>query len=794
VLEREAPAPLPETQFIPETVPAVVSEPAEEDPYVVVEVLNVPIEQPPPLAPITQPIQVNQRSGLLPEIRNEAAASSSPLPRLDFSLAGQESGSISSLLFSEEGSQPGRMVVKLPQPGAGAYQFNPDDFIVPAVPREQLEPEQGEPREDLTPDEPEAVYREEESASFEDGLENFGDELPAIPLDDIELPSFEDTLSDETDSGPDISESYAGGEMIFPDLDKLPLPKDNAVALSWTENEVIPVSQPPLAKDLPWSVQPGSGSAEETGYRTLSTDWQSMDTQPIPTLGSIKAKRSDEAEGFPNGDFEGSSLHEGSVGKLFVRQPDGEPPIERQVSDFTRGPVESSDLKDEGDVLDELFGAPPGASKGMSKTAVVMLCGIGGAAVIATVVVIFLINLMGGLDPQAAYTGQTESVEPVAVEKGPASPAVLEEPSIDGAPPVIDPVAMLREESAATLRSTGAIPPPPAEAAIPKPEIGQDEATKPTEVEETPALSFDERVARVVNGSDPLIAAETPAESAIKTPVPDPVDSAINSFKGANPDASPTQAPAGDGSAPDSAATSRAGSSNYNPPATFPAPGASDSPLRNTNDLIDAFLRAPDWETRIKYTYQGESLRSAIGDYYGKWADKKIDRFSLQLFQMEKEPSLGGPFWVYLVSTSDQDQGFPLIVRVEDGNLKVDWEIYSEFFDRHFVRFRDGKMPRPSTFRVVVERVSDYYGSDREGFKDLASYNVYQINPPYGDLNEFSEYAFVKKDSEVAKKLDAVVGLNDEPLAVIITLDEKPFEHGVKHYLITEYVTEGWFR
>ena len=24
----------------------------------------------------------------------------------------------------------------------------------------------------------------------------------------------------------------------------------------------------------------------------------------------------------------------------------------------------------------------------------------------------------------------------------------------------------------------------------------------------------------------------------------------------------------------------------------------------------------------------------------------------------------------------------PLIVRVEDGNLKVDWEIYSEFFDR----------------------------------------------------------------------------------------------------------------
>ncbi len=131
---------------------------------------------------------------------------------------------------------------------------------------------------------------------------------------------------------------------------------------------------------------------------------------------------------------------------------------------------------------------------------------------------------------------------------------------------------------------------------------------------------------------------------------------------------------------------------------------------------------------------------------------------------------------------------------MEDGNLKVDWEIYSEFYDRHFVRFREGAMPRPATFRVVIERVSDYYGTDREAFADLDDYYVYQINPPYGDLNEFSEYAFVDKNSEIAKKLEGVVGLGEEPLAVIVTLDEKPFAHGVKHFVITEYLTEGWFR
>ena len=68
------------------------------------------------------------------------------------------------------------------------------------------------------------------------------------------------------------------------------------------------------------------------------------------------------------------------------------------------------------------------------------------------------------------------------------------------------------------------------------------------------------------------------------------------------------------------------------------------------------------------------------------------------------------------------------------------------------------------------------------------------MNPPYGDLNEFSEFVFVKKDTPLAKKLDELVRLGDEPLAVVVTLDNKAFAHGVKHFVITELLTEGWFR
>ncbi len=786
--------PEPELPILDSQHPYSASDP--EDPYVVVEVLNVPLEQPPPLTPITQPIQVNPRLSILPEVRSDATVSSPPLPRLDFSLAAQEGSSVSPIFFSEEGSQPGRLVVKLPQPGSEPHQFNPDDFIFPAVSREPEEPRQEYLLEELGP-----VDSGAEPLLFDDDLVDMADDLEPIPLEEVELQDFEETLSAIPGPGPGRNEEQARhsvGGTIASEPETERHPTKEAESFVWAETGLPPVQGPPSAERLPWNTQQTNGAADDTVHRTLSTDWQSMDTQPIPTLGALNVDPSDEAPVMNQAEFEGNSLHEGSVGKLFARQSfSADPSAEARSPGFPRETAVPSDLKDEGHVLDELFGSPPGESRGMSKTAVLMLCGIGGAAIIATVVVIFLINLMGGLDPQLAYAEVDEASAESSSSNTVATPVVLEEPSIDGAPPVIDPVAMLRDESAGGPSAGGPVDDLSSEAVSPVDRDVKVTNPKPAASAETPALSLDERVERIVNGTDPLstegpvVPTEAPV---VEARIADPVDSAISSFKGATQGTAPGSSPSDSSQPSEAAATRTATVENYNPPPTFPAPGESDSPLRNTNDLIDAFLRAPDWESRLTYTYQGESLRPAISDYYGKWADKKIDRFSLQLFQMEKSTALGGPYWVYLVSTSDQDQGFPLIVRVEDGNLKVDWEIYSEFFDRHFVRFRDGKMPRPSTFRVVVERVSDYYGSDREGFTDLSSYNVYQINPPYGDLNEFSEYAFVKKDSELAKQLDTVVGLNDEPLAVIITLDEKPFAHGVKHYLITEYVTEGWFR
>jgi hypothetical protein len=466
--------------------------------------------------------------------------------------------------------------------------------------------------------------------------------------------------------------------------------------------------------------------------------------------------------------------------------------------------------RSESDVLDDMFGeSESGGGFGLN----IKLLIIAGAAVLATVAVFLFGNAMGGWsisDPAASDSvtkliTTEKAVEPIAPEKPEVvlTPEMAIEPSIDDAPAVIDPVARNSDAQASRASSTIAMPgdtstpvkimdssgnlrDPVKEAAssIKSAQNAAGSAIIDAAAKvDTAALSFDEKVQSIVNGGSP-----------------DGEGSGMSVIGGGAP-ATPLNSGSGDTGAftppPSDAGSASAASGNtigYNPEPFYPAPTDESDLLGKTHELIDAFLRAPDWESRLRYTYQGDSLKPAVQSYYQKWEERPVNRFSLQLFQREVDAEMGGPYWVYLISTSDGDQGFPLIVRVEDGNLKVDWEIFSEFYDKHFVRFRAGEIPGPATFRVVIERKSDYYGADREGFKNLDDYYVYQINPPYGDLSEFSEYAFVKKDSAVAKSLDGVVGLGEEPLAVIITLDKSSFDHGIKHFVITEYVTEGWFR
>lgn len=799
--ENEAPISLPPLDLPTETSSPEPLFPSNEE----IEEPDAPIvsDLPEPASPKTQPIRVSSRPDHLPEMRPVRDEETGSLPRLDISLGeGSSSAGKPPAAFNGESQEKTRL--HLPQPGDlsnddDLHQFSPDDFIIPSDGGEA-------PREDA----PKAVESEPVV------------QPPAIPEpEEVEAapPVSEESVLPEKDS--DLT------EVLF-NSDPAPANLQDSLGSPDFLEEVAPPAAPPAIPADPVSEEAPERKNPEDLFSSPG-DLPEETPDPLPSSGE-------------------SSLNEGSFEKLFAQQssspPDippgipseadsGEPvtvplPETAQPSPSTQVlPIPSETVpvepnRSESDVLDEMFGSSPPESKGMSKSTVVMLCSVGAVVIIATVLVVVIGMAFGGFS--VSGPGEEDTQEDATSmlmakkdEEKSEEPEPVD-PTIDDAPAVIDPVATERVEpsetaddpssSSSTVTLPGDTEKPVmivdhssgAPEALPREEglndvveeakraIQGGEPGEPTAVEEPKALSFDDALDQF--GGNGSAGSADPAKSSFT----DAGDSLINGDSSAG---FPSTMPLANGDAADKSTDGAAASGapkNYNPPESFAAPGPEEGPLVRINDLIDAFLRAPDWETRLKYCYNAESLRPAMEEYYQKWPDNGFTRFSQQMFQMELDKEMGGPYWVYLISTSDEDQGFPLIIRVEDGNLKVDWEIFAEFNDRHFAKFLKGEMPNPGTYRVVLERKSDYYGTDRDAFTTLNEYNVYEVNAPYGALNEFSGYAFVKKDSPVAKELDAVLGLNDEPLAVIATLERVTFDHGTKHMVINEYVTEGWFQ
>lgn len=804
-----------------------------------------------PLAPITQPIQISPPPGDLPMARSTPSAPGA-LPRLDVSLAGQDAGAAPMPVLSEGGAQSGRTRLILPQPGAGVPGNAPSDFLHPARPANATPPVPVPlvPPPVIVPDEEPEIASEiqqiEPTEPIEGGDVNpFAEsaDVPSYPEPQGLEPGYgeSDVVTDEeflADSAE--PEAATGDAAVAETYLSIPIPSgseprsldDLEGASEWEDLEegdpLLESGFDPYAEgfdsaawtdeatDLSHEV-PRIGVEEEVHSVVREPVSASPEEAAIPLAAQLPRHETDMVSvGATEGSFPsppvsgdesapGNPLHEGSFGRLFAQQA----PPEHRVRGPLGGEYEQpagrtaafQQDSGEGDILDELFSSSstraPGEPKRLSKTAILLISTFVGVVLFTIIAVVVAVNVFGGgwsisgsnsageEPPLASGGDDTQVVKPV----GASLPSTLQDPGIGDAPAIIDQPAMSRGAESASGGATGP---------------GTGVPSDP------PAVAFDEKAQRAVNGNSGASVIGSPSLDLIDRPVTDfspatpsfPAGSAVpGGAEGENGGNPPGESPAAAGLTADSSVPEARSvdpglkaDPNYHPPDSFAAPAAEDGPLGKTRDLIDAFLRAPDWETRVKYTYHGDSLQPAVADYYQKWPYRPFPRYSLQLYQLETDTSLGGPYWVFIVSTSDTEEGFPLIVRTENGLLKVDWEIFAEFYDRHFLRFRDGLMPPPATFRLIIERFSDYFGSDKDAFTDLKDHLVYQVNPPYGDLNEFSEYVFVKKDSEVAKKLEGLVRLGDEPLAVVITLDQKAFEHGVKHLVVTDLITEGWFR
>tara|TARA_R110002096_G_scaffold85802_10_gene197879 strand:+ start:4215 stop:6704 length:2490 start_codon:yes stop_codon:yes gene_type:complete len=814
---------------------------------------HLAIEEPPAVAK-TQPIRINPRPSSLPPVREENTSTPGELPRLDIGLAGNETGHSSESLSVDSGAGQGRTKVQLPQPGEATQAFSPGDFIVPAGAADESLPEFAiDPISDplpMVPPEPRIDFAIEESHS---GDKNSDPTEPILPLETEELVVQEATTEPKTipldlaaDLGLDFVkleeelESVSAVDEIEPEAisepgevgteelttplldDEEPLADSSEIGESLDElfDSVLPNVE--LEEVFPLEeISNASVGAPKAHEDSILNIFAEADQKVVPEIepdtatlseGSFETLLSEQtltSEAIDQGNKAPKNFRKlNSPAKEESSQEDAFPEEFAQVEKREVKP-DSPPVRGKTGFLGDFFASSPFKKEGdPQRSTMVLISIIGAVAILATSAMILAVNGFGGGWTVEQVDEDTVTPPPRMSENPPEQRNIspIESATLNGdaTPAVINTDLIEQEVTKSGISNQAFVTPVNANSdpTVPaEPVVGGQSVMETLDAQknEKPALSFDERVQSIVNGTGGSSDTSSNLSPAVESITPSAiVEPTVGEFSTglANP-AFPSKVnpiEPYDRGANDRRAKPLTGPENYNPPESFKAPGPSDAPLGKTHDLLDAFLRAPDWESRIKYIYNGESLRPAIREYYQKWPDSTTDHFSIQLFQMEQDVALGGPYWVYLVSTSDLDQGYPIIIREENGFLKVDWEIFSEFHDKHFVKFQEGAIASPRTLRVVVERVSDYFGPDREGFSDLSDYFVYQINPPYGDLNEFSTYAFVKKNSSLAGQLESVVGLSDEPLAVIVTLEEKAFPHGIRHLVVTDYLTEGWFR
>ncbi|MEO0415656.1 MAG: hypothetical protein AAF226_11970 [Verrucomicrobiota bacterium] len=222
----------------------------------------------------------------------------------------------------------------------------------------------------------------------------------------------------------------------------------------------------------------------------------------------------------------------------------------------------------------------------------------------------------------------------------------------------------------------------------------------------------------------------------------------------------------------------------------FPVPIDDQLPLGDTRKLIGVFLGAQTWQDRIEFTFRGDAKKEEIEAYYEGNPFVDYSDFDLEFLQSEADEDLGGPYWVYMANLGKK-RGVPIIVRMEGDQLKVDWNVFAEFHDQHFAASKKGRMELPRSFRLVVERASEYYGPDRDRFPGIDDYLICKVSSPL-DLTA-RDWVFVKKGTPQAKELDQVLKVGDDPLAMIIELDLKTFSHDINHWMVSDVVSEGWF-
>lgn len=165
-------------------------------------------------------------------------------------------------------------------------------------------------------------------------------------------------------------------------------------------------------------------------------------------------------------------------------------------------------------------------------------------------------------------------------------------------------------------------------------------------------------------------------------------------------------------------------------------------------DAIKQFLAATTLEERLRYTLGAEVMKPLMERYYGRASEGPVTVDRVQFVRLDPNPELGsGRHCILSLESKTWQFPVPVMLEEEPDGFKVDWLAFVEFKDRLLEKFFQTYQEGPMRFHVGIMR--HHYFED--GVPNADRKDAFRINaaPP----NSFQGYAFLEKDTELAKEL-----------------------------------------
>lgn len=224
---------------------------------------------------------------------------------------------------------------------------------------------------------------------------------------------------------------------------------------------------------------------------------------------------------------------------------------------------------------------------------------------------------------------------------------------------------------------------------------------------------------------------------------------------------------------------------------------------RTPEQVVESYLKAKDWQERLKYVLDADKVKAAMEKRYSKY--EPPEKYKVHPLKQIKDQWVGvdAVIWGKNALGGEVSDTYHYYLQKTNNGYKIDWESSVGLNSMTAAAFKAQRPKEPVKFRLLG-KLSDYYSPVGN---DVAETH-WSVGLTGGD-KEFIAYGYITKNSEDGKKLYEILKDGETHRLILTVRYPTDFEiEELKNYgsrggirffsgtgdatLIEKLVCEGW--